>query len=475
MEGLVMMSIKNNKKLIGSFFCLLVTVLVFNKCFGTPQLNQQDPFVIYSVKCSDKFYEKRDKFKVNFGFAPFYQQTHYARNGYGKKVPLDAMNGQLNMLAPFFDIEKMTPKTFNSTNYPNLFKAKQGLFMPPGKKAIDYSNPVNYDPNPTAVTTMATKSMVTLNSVRCNYEKMGLRGQVILDFGCGIGAKVKTGIVEYDYKGTNSTSKPESPDPAEPTNGLYNALLTSDASSGIFEDLDLDMRESCKTIFEDTHAELYFQTPFDFTDEGETVVTFAPYFSVGVWLPSGQEKDYKKFHSLPTGNNGHFGVTFEGAFNFEFPGTVQLSVGGGALVCDSRKYSDFRFPTNPYQSGFYPWTTKIDEKPGTTWYFNTSFKAENFIPNLSFYFDYVYTYHGKDEITVEEPSTGVNQWTRKVAFNSEKSDYIDRSIWKDQKFNAGLSYRIARQLALGFAIQAHISGRRVFKTTTEMGYIDLTF
>jgi hypothetical protein len=469
MEGLVMISIKNNKKLVGSFWVLLVIVLVFSKCFATLQLNQQDPFVIYSAKCSDKFYEKHDKMKVGFGFAPFYQQTHYARNGYGRKVPLNEMNGQWNMLAPFFSISDMTPKAFNPVNYKNLYQSKQLLNI----NGIDYSQEANYDPNSNAPN-IATKHMVSFNSSRCDYEKLGLRGKIDFDFGCGVGIKVKTGVVDYKYTGTSRiTPMPDST--MQPNDGLYTALLANDASAGIFEDLALDIREDRKTTFEDTHVELYFQIPFYFKDQGETVVICSPYFSIGGWLPTGEEKDYKKFYSLPTGNNGHYGLTLEGSLNFDFPGTIQLSVGGGAEICDSHTYPVFRFPTNTYQSGFYPWTTTVKENPGTTWYFNASFKAENFLYDLSFYFDYVYTYHGKDDITIEEPSTGVNSATRKSAFNSEKSDYIDRSIWKDQKFNFGLSYRIVRQLALGCAVQAHISGIRVAKTTTEMAYIDLTF
>ncbi len=210
-------------------------------------------------------------------------------------------------------------------------------------------------------------------------------------------------------------------------------------------------------------------------DAGETVVTFAPYFSIGGWLPTGEKKDYEKFHSLPTGNNGHYCLTLEASLNFDFPGTIQLSVGGGALIADTHEYSVFRFPTNQYQEGFYPWTTSVKEEPGTVWYFNASFKAEKFMYDLSFYFDYVYTYHDKDEITIQEPSDGVNSITRRNAFEQMKPSYLDRTIWKDQQFNAGLGYRITDNLTLGCALQTHISGIRVFKNTTAMASIDLTF
>jgi len=473
-----MKPLKHFQKLLQIILCVIVTIPIFNRCFATPQLNQQDPCVIYSTKCTDKFYEKRDKMQFKFGLAPFYQQTHYARNGHGKKVPLAEMNGKWNMLAPFFDISKMTPEAFTSTRYPHLYNSQQNLTI----NGTDYSLESNYDPEalfPTPpegeTSSMSSmKSLVSFNARKCDYEKMGLRGKIGFELGCGFGINVKTGVVDYKYTGTLN-AKQQSDQTFQPAYGFYKALLSDPASTGIFDDLPIDVKEVRTTTFEDTHVELYFQAPFDFKDAGETVVIFAPYFSIGGWLPTGEQKDYKKFYSLPTGNNGHYCLTIEGSLNFDFPGTIQLSVGGGAVVSDTHEYTVFRFPTNIYQEGFYPWTTKVEERPGTVWYFNSSFKAENFIYDLSFYFDYVYTYHEKDDVSIKEPSSGVNSTSRKDAFELQKSNYLDQTIWRDQQFNAGLSYRIASQLALGCAIQAHISGTRVFKATTEMAYIDFTF
>ena len=473
---------KHFQKLLQVTLCVIVIILGFDQCFATPQLSQQDPCVIYSTKCSDKFYEKRDKMQFKLGLAPFYQQTHYARNGDGHKVPLDEMNGRWNMLAPFFDVAKMTPDAFNKANYPHLYTSKQNLII----NGTDYSLMTNYDPNAIVGTSTGEppvdyllKQMVSFYSTRCNYEKFGLRGKIGFELGCGFGINVKSGIVDLDYKSTGSHALFDSTYQKNSNNvvanGLYNALLSGPASAGIFNDLPLDIKEDHKTTFEDTHVEVYFQVPFDFKDAGETVVTFAPYFSIGGWLPTGEEKDHGKFYSLPSGNNGHYCLTAEGSLNFDFPGTVQLSVGGGALVADSHEYSVFSLPTNIYQEGFYPWTTKVEVDPGTTWYFNASFKAENFMYDLSFYFDYVYTYHEMDDITIKEDSSSVNSISRKTAFEDMKSEYLNKTIWKDQRFNAGLSYKIVSQLSLGCALQAHISGARVFKATTEMAYIDLTF
>ena len=71
------------------------------------------------------------------------------------------MNGKWNMLAPFFDIATMTPKTFNQTNYPHLYTSKQNLLI----NGVDYSLVSNYQPDnmlPNGTGTSTMKSLVSL-------------------------------------------------------------------------------------------------------------------------------------------------------------------------------------------------------------------------------------------------------------------------------------------------------------------------
>ncbi len=207
MEGRLMRHLNNFQNLLHITLCIIVTVLAFDRCSATPQLSQQDPYVIYSVKCSDKFYEKRDKTWFKFDLAPFYEQTHYARNGNGRKVPLNNMNGQWNMLAPFFSIASMTPNTFNATNYPNLWTSKQNLLI----TGIDYSLITNYMPDNTiynGVPGSPMQSLVSFGSGKCDYEKVGLRGKIGFEFGCGVGINVKTGVVDYKYTGSVGAAQP---------------------------------------------------------------------------------------------------------------------------------------------------------------------------------------------------------------------------------------------------------------------------
>jgi hypothetical protein len=224
---------------------------------------------------------------------------------------------------------------------------------------------------------------------------------------------------------------------------------------------------------EDTHVQLSWQIPFDLKEENETVATIAPWLAVGGWLPSGNKKDYDKAFDLSTGNNGHTGVTAECSINLDFPGTIQIGVGGGALWLQDEDFDNFRLPSNQYQSGFYPWATKVNVDPGMTWYFNVSFKAENFIPQISgfsFFFDFVYTYHEHDDYTVNELSS-----IKKAYFDSSLKYIKENSSWKSQLVNFGVNYQPTNHLTLGFLVQAPVSGIKVYRSVTSMGTISFTF
>jgi len=207
------------------FLVMLFFYIYFSDCLATPQFNQQDPYVIHTVKCSDKFYIKRDKLRFDFGLSPFYQQTHYARNGNGAKVPLSEMNGKWNMLAPFFGISDMTPEAFNSTNYPHLKNSYDKLQSPPMDK--QYTNISNYDPN-------SMSNAVSFNSIKCDYEKLGIRGKFGFDLGCGIGLNIKGGLVDCKYTGTLQAEPPDTESYRD--SQFYDALLSTPSGTGIFND-----------------------------------------------------------------------------------------------------------------------------------------------------------------------------------------------------------------------------------------------
>ena len=50
-----------------------------------------------------------------------------------------------------------------------------------------------------------------------------------------------------------------------------------------------------------------------------------------------------------------------------------------------------------------------------------------------------------------------------------------RSRWLNQQVNFGLEYQVVKNLAIGVAVQAQVSGKRVLQTVTVLGGMTFTF
>lgn len=460
---------------------LFQAISVFN-IKSTPINNNADSCPIYNTAGTDKFYKQiPHTFLLSLDLSPYYQSANGCRNKNGNKVPLGDMYGQWNMLSTFFDISKMTPKTFSPTNYPNLWATNNALL---NVNNVDYTNPANYHPDyPNSYsgeisTDVANFDNTSIYQAAGKYEKLGLRGKFAFDTKLGLGVSVRTGVADYKIRprfvalAPNTEGKTYPPD-TEPSETFYNQLLQESARNNIFKDLSFDITEVRETKMEDTHVQIYWHIPFHINEDEETVVTIAPYLAVGGWLASGNKKDYTRAFDMSTGNNGHPGITAEGSLNFDFPGTIQLSLGGGVLWLDDEDFNTYRMPSNQYQSGYYAWTTEVNVDPGLTWYFNGSFKAANFMsvmPGFSFYFDFVYTYHEHDDYTIKDSSL-----KREALFESCLEKMQTHSSWKSQIVDFGISYDVANHLTLGFAVQAPISGIKVFRSVTSMGTVSIYF
>ncbi len=276
---------------------------------------------------------------------------------------------------------------------------------------------------------------------------------------------------------------------------LYAALFADNKLSALSKELDLNFTSTYayrSTDAEDIHLQAYWHIPFELNDDdGDLAVVVVPYVAFGAWLPTGKKADLTDPFVVPTGNDGFYILTFEGSIAFDFPllpqnqQTLQLCIGGGATTALNTHTRTARLPStgradaNPaikpssatdFQTGFYPWSTTIRHRPGTTWYFNASLKAGKFLGGLSFYGDYIYTQHLKDHVHIQEPYAD-----RKASFESCLGRYKRETTWKNQQFNVGFDYQVARALSLGGAVQWHLSGERVFNPTTLLGSITFVF
>jgi hypothetical protein len=489
-----------------SFFVLfLINFFITSNLFSTPISNRYDPNAFHTVFGSDKFYTKKESW-LSLSLSPFYQHASGAKNKDGKKVPEGDILGRWNMLGLFFGSDAAPEnKPFGflpatdanpgqpdpdsvKTNYKYLSRARRILdgLNERGGDVEWYPGGGNLPVNPAIgadspdIDKNYADEVVFDNinnkdgffSVPIDYEKYGLRGKLNVEFGHGIGLQFKSGIVEYKQKPTFNDQTQESGDDTNVKRArkyMKEYLMNEQSKKEIAKELNLNIDEEKEVALEDTHIQFYWNYSFDLkNEEDEHVVSMIPYIAFGVWVPSGEEKDQNKAFSLPTGNDGYVGVTLEGSVNLDFPGMVQLGFGGGAAFFGSKNYSNYRVPNSIHQSGIYPWPAKIKRNMGTVWYVNASFMAKDFIENLSLYFDYIHTQHEEDSIFMKEATN-----ERNALFKPKKLE--EESKWKGDFVHAGLNYRITPGLELGLSFNAHITGVRVYRTTTILGSITFNY
>jgi hypothetical protein len=442
----------------------------------TPLLNIQDSAIIHTVYGTDKYLPSKRKSTLAIHLSPFFQHTATASNRLGTKVPAGNINGRWNMFAIYYN--QPPPSVATLPNYTAGKIAAQN-FTTGNLEMLDFTNEVNFNPDdPNAL-------VGSYQAVAITYEKIGLRSQLSFDFGFGLGIVVKGGVATYkqiptftiDSNLQNILTPPATPPATEalqnppmisPTQIFFNNFLSTRQRNLIAKDLGLDLYEQRKIDLEDLHVSLRWNVPFDIKEKGEHILTLAPYLSVGAWLPLAQTKDQNKAFSLSLGNDGFTGITAEGAFSFDFPEIIQISLGGGWAFYPGRDFTNYRVPTSEFQAGIIPWATNITKEPGALWYINASLKAMLFIPEFSCYFDYVYTEHLKDKITLKESNSA-----RAAFFLPQKLER--ESAWKIQNFTAGLKYDLSAYCSFGLAIQSTISSSRTYRPTTFLGSIIINF
>jgi hypothetical protein len=440
---------------------ILFSIFLVDTTLPTPWNNQYDPVAFHTAFGSNKFYSRKDKFAVSLNLSPFYQHASGSRNSKGRKVPEGDMFGRWNMFGLFYGGENEgMPIGKEWADYTNLNNAKTEVKKIEGRTLKDFTNEAVFNPD---------TDTFGLYSIELDYEKVGVRGQFNFDFGFGFGLNIKGGVVEYRQVPTFNLDETLTDTTSDIKDPLKQYLMGTKPRKEIAKEIDLDIDEYRSITLEDTHLQLYWNFPFDLKDEeDEHIVTWIPYLSVGCWMPTGKTKKQDIAFSLPTGNDGFIGFTLEGALNFDFPNMLQFGVGSGIVLYASKNYTNYRVPSSEYQSGIYPWKAPIRKKPGPVWYINFSFKADDIVDNLSFFFDYIYTQHQRDSITVMTGSKERNEY-----FEVEKLK--EESRWKAGTIHAGLNYKVTPGLEFGASFQAPISGVRVYRDVTVMGTMTFNF
>ena len=435
--------------------------VVFKTCAADPAALFFDPGSTHSVLGINRFPTEMTDWTFDLAISPFYQHASGARDKDGKKVPEGDRLGRWNMIPIWWEPITAAPTAEQLTyaNYPTVYNLRRDAINM-GITETTFSDPTNKG------TLMYDGSY----SVSLEYEKIGIRFELDVAMAGGFGLTIKTGAV--DYKQTPTFMNMSGKKNVLGTNlneFLADHLMTETTLAGISKDLSLGLERYQTTAFEDTFAQLYWSSGFRYNDEdGNHIVTVAPYIGAGVWIPTGKKKNQNEAFSLPTGHDGFWGLALEGAINFDFPGTVLVNFGVGATFFETKTLCNQRVPNNQYQSGLYPWKAKIKRRFGTAWNMSFSLIGKQIIDNCSVYFDYLYCRHERDSITMQEPTTERNE-----LFLPKKME--EESSWRSQMVQLGFDYKITPNLAIGVAGQTHISGFRVYKTHTVLGTITFTF
>ena len=446
-----------------------------------------DPSMLHSEKGIERFVEPGKGRRFNFKLSPFHQHSSGARNRDGKKVPLGDRTGRWEMLGllfgssaapeskPLFPSVSLADMPTNAevaaayVNYPNFVNWLWGYVAGHASLVQPRAYPQDLDPEQSDD---GSSDIAGDYYVWANYEKNGIRGEFSFLMGSGFGMTIKCGAV--DYKHTPTFFEAKDPGLSASWNAMHvyltNTVMTYYTRKYILdEELGLNTERYSATAFEDILIKMYWSKLCEFKDEyGDLVVNLSPYFSVGLWIPTGKKKDPNKFFSLPTGNDGFLGASVEGALHFDFPGKMAINLGGGITFFQTKTLSDQRVPSHRWQRTIYPWKAKIQKRPGTSWNVNASLVAKEIVESLSVYFDFVYSKHEQDSIKMKESSASRNAFFY--------PDMLEKdSLWVDQSISLGFDYKLTPELAFGLCLQNHISGKRVFRNSTVMGTLTFNF
>lgn len=546
------------RKQIKTHISLLFIVFITNQLIAAPTTTYHDPTIIYSPRGIYRFKNPEESKKISlrkpsFSITPYYQSASGARNKDGIKVPLGDRLGQWNMMALFYGfdaspIEKKfdlrgkriafpittltngkgfldtTPKTGDypgalataKTNYPNLYKAFQTIFdhntNSLGGAAINRPNVALLAGINADASLIPTQGII---SVPLKFEKVGARTECILNLTKQLSIIVQSGFADYKQSAASYNDQTVS------DTAIQLTLTTTSALKLIAQDLGINLTRVANNGLEDTNVKIAFSKECPFLDDkNNLMVNINPWLALGAWIPTAKKQCQDNPYSLALGNDGFFGLSLEGALNFDFPELLTLGFGGGISIFQKQTLFNQRCPSDPRQVGLIPWKTDMNKRLGAAWNFNISLQARNFIEKLSCYADYTFAKKERDEIELtNENTTPHTAYALQVAIpftggggiplaanfspvgipsglnlslNSddvsiyEPQDYPintlfypeklqEESEWKAQTLNCGLIYDLTKDLSFGFGFVTHFAGLRVYKSHTFMGSVNFTF
>jgi len=515
-----------SNKLYKKFFLLSVVLLSPTKIFGRTTLTRNDYYPLYTTMDPQSFLLRRTKNilqgreidngreRDNFCFylTPFGQNANVGRDFDNHNYPdcsctdcgaaedpgeshLGSLNARWSMIGLLMgDIPK------NKKYGPYLQEARKELFgsslLPTGTVPFCDSTAIDCE-----------KKFGFFQFPGC-YKKRGMRFQMEAAITDDIGIILEGGFSSINLNICMDCDNDLTPD--EVTGCLseaqekYTNLTAPNVRKylmcrlkEIAHELGRDLCDFHKTSIEDMRVGVYWRHPFQVNEDRDSSwakFLFIPFGCLGFSLASGKEFCPRGPFSLPFGNNGHHAFWVYGGTNLDFTETIEVGWELGFTHFFDNTFSDYPMPTTNLQRGIFPFTTDVTVSPGMNWHFSLKMDAYHFLDRLSFYFQWVILEHKKDKFYARccdyacssescdgcAPSGYCNNCepygnctNTGPAF---KPDVLTcRSAWKAQVINTALNYDISPNVSLGFAWQAPISQRNVFRSTTVAFGVNLTF
>ncbi len=328
------------------------------------------------------------------------------------------------------------------------------------------------------------------------YCKKGARFQTTGALDCGLGVTVQLGVasisnsatfkspVSYNYTSSTitSTTYPNSTTVVNTTTPTFlkggvattaenpfsiHKVTTSnwayvlqtlddqliDQFQAIADAIGLDTTNFQKSGFEDLKGELFWRKAIKL--EGHNKALFTPFVTVNGAFDLGEPVDQDKILSMPFGNGGHHAIGGAAGFSLDFEDNFEIGAAMGVNTYSCRRENNMRIPNSIYQNGIYPYKTAANINPGNTWYLSTFMNSYHFEEDLSFYAQYLYVSHGKDNITLVTPNSG---------FFPEI--LAAKTPWSSHMLNLGLNYDVSSGIQIGCAAQIPLKQRNAHRSST---------
>ncbi|MGB8367427.1 MAG: hypothetical protein WCD44_03650 [Candidatus Babeliales bacterium] len=297
------------------------------------------------------------------------------------------------------------------------------------------------------------------------YRKRGVRFDIYLQFWDDIGISIQTGVSSIRQTVQQRINLTTATEFMGLSGDEVNTYLMKPFEV-IADEIGLDVCNFQQNSIEEIRLNLYWRHAYEVnkTNYDFPYLLIIPYLEVSGSTSPGKKKNPNKFFGVPFGNNEHPSVGFTGGMDFDFIESIEVGGEVGFTHFFDKSFSDFRVPTNKFQTTIFPFTTDVKISPGNNWHFAGKISAFHFVQNLSMYFQYIVVEHKNDDIKLKKNDPA---FLPKVL---EKT-----TGWKTKIANIGFNYDISPNTLLGFLWQAPLSQRNTYRSTTILFTFNATF